>query len=61
LHGGQNCHASGVIVEASGLTTRMKKYAAKNDPKSMISEPMNMSIPSTRASTRELWLAAGGP
>ncbi len=54
LQGGQNCQASGVMVDESGLTTRMKKYAAKNEPKSMISEPMKSSIPSTRASTREL-------
>jgi hypothetical protein len=54
LQGGQNCHASGVMVEAPGLTTRMKKYAAKNEPKSMISEPMKSSIPSVRESTREL-------
>jgi hypothetical protein len=39
---------------ALGLTTRTKKYAAKNEPKSMISDPMKSSIPSVRASTREL-------
>ena len=43
------------------LTTRMKKYAVKNDPKSMISEPMKSSIPSTRESMRELTFAGGGP
>jgi hypothetical protein len=32
----------------------------KNDPKSMISEPMKRSIPSTRASTRDETLAVGG-
>src|SRR3989337_3594024 len=60
LQGGQNCHASGRMVDASGLTTRMKKYAAKNDPKSMISEPMKRQIPRVRASTAELSLASGG-
>ena len=43
------------------LTTRTKKYAVKNEPKSMISDAMKRNIPSTRASTRELWFAIGGP
>ena len=43
----------------SGLTTRTKKYAAKNEPKSMVSEPMKRSMPSVRGSTRELWFAGG--
>ena len=42
------------------MTTRTKKYAVKNDPKSMISEPMKSSIPSTRESTREETFATGG-
>src|SRR5207248_8478645 len=41
--------------------TRTKKYAVKNEPKSMISDAMKRNIPSVRASTRELWWAAGGP
>jgi hypothetical protein len=32
----------------------MKKYAVKNEPKSMISDAMKSSIPSVRASMREL-------
>ncbi len=43
------------------LTTRTKKYAVKNAPKSMTSDAMKRNIPSTRESTRELWLATGGP
>src|SRR5262245_62315564 len=43
------------------FTTRMKKYAVKNDPKSMISEPMKSSIPSTREAIREDTYAGGGP
>ena len=42
-------------------TTRMKKYAVKKAPKTMISEMMNNNIPSSAGSTRELRLAAGGP
>jgi hypothetical protein len=38
----------------------MKKSIVKNEPKSMISDPMNRNIPSVRASTRELWFATGG-
>jgi hypothetical protein len=34
--------------------TRTKKYAVKNEPKSMISDAMKRNIPSVRASTREL-------
>jgi hypothetical protein len=33
----------------------------KNEPKSMISDAMNRSIPSVVESTRELWFAVGGP
>jgi hypothetical protein len=54
LQGGQNCQASGVIVDELGLTTRMKKYAAKNEPKSMISDAMTRNMPSTLGDTREL-------
>jgi hypothetical protein len=32
----------------------------KNDPKSIVSEAMKRYMPSRRASTRELWCAAGG-
>src|SRR6266540_3880651 len=39
----------------------MKKYAVKNEPKSMTSDAMKSSIPSTLAVTRELWCATGGP
>ena len=42
-------------------TTRMKKYAAKNDPKSITSETMKSRMPSVWRSIRELWLASGGP
>jgi hypothetical protein len=34
--------------------TRTKKYAVKNEPKSMISDAMKSSIPRTAGSTREL-------
>ncbi len=44
----------------SWLTTRMKKYAVKNEPKSITSEAMNRNIPSVPASTRELRCATGG-
>jgi hypothetical protein len=47
---GSGGHSAGAL----GLTTLTKKYAAKNEPKSMISDPMKRSIPSVRASTREL-------
>jgi hypothetical protein len=43
------------------LTTRTKKYAVKNAPKSMISDAMKSSIPRIDALTRELWFAIGGP
>jgi hypothetical protein len=42
-------------------TTRTKKYAVKNAPKSMISDAMKRSIPSTDELMRELWFAIGGP
>jgi hypothetical protein len=35
-------------------TTRTKKYAVKNEPKTMTSDAMKRNIPSTRGSTREL-------
>ena len=34
-------------------TTRTKKYAVKNEPKSMISEPMKRNIPSMPGVTRD--------
>ena len=40
---------------------RMKKYAVKKAPKTMISEMMKSSIPSSCGSTRELRCASGGP
>jgi hypothetical protein len=43
------------------LTTRTKKYAVKNEPKSMTSDAMNSSIPRVVELTRELWCATGGP
>ena len=42
-------------------TTRTKKCAVKTEPNSITSEAINRNIPSTRASTRELWCAGGGP
>jgi hypothetical protein len=33
----------------------------KNEPKSITSEAMKSSIPSTVELTRELWCATGGP
>jgi hypothetical protein len=53
--------SGGHVSGALGFTTRTKKYAAKKEPKSMISDPMKRSIPSVRGSTRELWCAGGGP
>ena len=46
---------------ASGLTTRTKKYAVKNEPKSIASDAMKRNMPSIGASTRELLFAIGGP
>jgi hypothetical protein len=43
------------------VATRMKKYAVKKDPKTITSEMMKSSIPSSGASTRELRFASGGP
>ena len=51
---------NGGVGQGVPLTTRTKKYAVKNEPKSMISDAMKRSIPSTRASTRELTFATGG-
>ena len=57
--------ATGSSVPSAGhsasFTTRMKKYAVKNAPKSMISEMMKSSIPRNWDSTRDDWLAGGGP
>ena len=41
--------------------TRTKKYAVKNEPKSMISDAMKRNIPSTPGVTRELKCGSGGP
>ena len=46
--------SNGGVGHGMPLTTRTKKYAVKNEPKSMISDAMNSSIPSTDALTREL-------
>jgi hypothetical protein len=46
--------SNGYGGHAMPLTTRTKKYAVKNEPKSITSEAMNSSIPSTEALTREL-------
>src|SRR5262249_21263912 len=51
---GNSYGGGGQVLGALGFTTRTKKYAAKKEPKSMISDPMKRSIPSVRASTREL-------
>ena len=45
----------------SWFTTRKKKYAVKNAPKSITSEMMKRYIPSIWASTRDDRLASGGP
>ena len=44
----------GGVGHGTPLTTRTKKYAAKNEPKSMISDPMKRYIPSTSGFIREL-------
>jgi hypothetical protein len=43
------------------LTTRTKKYAVKNAPKSIASEAMKRNMPSVVGSRRELRFAGGGP
>ena len=45
---------NGGVGHGVPFTTRTKKYAVKNEPKSMISVPMNRNIPSTPGATREL-------
>src|SRR5947209_20224789 len=44
----------GGVGHGTPLTTRTKKYAAKNEPNSMISDAMKRYIPSTSGLTREL-------
>jgi hypothetical protein len=61
LHGSQCCQRSASTVDAPGFTTRIKKYAVKNAPKSIASDAMNKNIPSTGGSKRELRFAGGGP
>ena len=53
--------SNGGVGQGMPFTTRTKKYAVKNAPKSMISDAMKSSIPSTDELTRELWCAMGGP
>ncbi len=50
-----------VAGHGSPWAMRMKKYAVKNAPKTITSEMMKSSIPSSWGSTRELRLAGGGP
>jgi hypothetical protein len=45
---------NGGVGHAVPATTRTKKYAVKNAPKSMISEPMKRNMPRTLGGTREL-------
>ncbi len=45
----------------SPWATRMKKYAVKKAPKTITSEMMKSSMPSSWGSARELLLAGGGP
>ena len=58
---GNSYGGGGQIAEASGLTTRTKKYAAKNEPNSIASEPMKRNIPRIVGSILELRFAIGGP
>jgi hypothetical protein len=45
---------NGGVGHGVPFTTRTKKYAVKNEPKSMISEAMKRNIPSTPGVIREL-------
>ena len=58
---GNSYGGGGHSAGASGLTTRTKKYAVKNAPKSIASEAMKRNIPSVVGSSRELRFAGGGP
>jgi hypothetical protein len=58
---GNSNGSGGHVSGASGLTTRTKKYAVKNEPKSIASEAMKRNIPRVAASRRELLFAGGGP
>ena len=57
--------ATGRVVPGAGhgspYATRMKKYAVKKAPKTITSEMMKSSIPSSWGSTRELRLAERKP
>jgi hypothetical protein len=44
---------NGGVGHGVPCTTRTKKYAVKNEPKSMISDPMKRNIPSTAGVIRE--------
>src|SRR5262245_24403174 len=43
----------GGVGHGTPFTTRMKKYAVKNEPKSMISDAMKRNIPSTLGAIRD--------
>src|ERR1700722_19214389 len=57
--------STGSVVPGAGhgspCAMRMKKYAVKKAPKTITSEMMKRSIPSSCGSARELTLAGGGP
>src|SRR3954454_23817976 len=66
MHVFTNATATGSLWPSTGdhwspFTTRMKKYAVKKAPKTITSEMMKSSIPSSCGSTRELRFAGGGP
>jgi hypothetical protein len=46
--------SNGGVGHGIPFTTRTKKYAVKNEPKSITSDAMKRSIPRTEALTREL-------
>ncbi len=54
---GSGGHVSGAV----GLTTRTKKYAVKNAPNSIASEPMKRNMPRIVGASREELFATGGP
>src|SRR3954453_12505945 len=50
----------GGVGHGTSFTTRMKKYAVKNEPKSMISDPMKRNMPRMLGEMRELKYGSGG-
>ena len=58
---GNSNGGGGQMADASGLTTRTKKYTVKNDPNSIASVPMKRNIPRIVGSILELRFAIGGP